>query len=845
MKRRDFIKNSSIAGGTLIMMPAFAGNLSSLKDLKLDIPSVRLTQQDFVSTFPWGIRGDKVRILQQEVENELLDTETLAAIAFMLGAESASSRLDEAWKLMLNSQNHDIHVCLYDETGIDWCNESRLIAKDLREKAREYIGGKIGGPAVALNTLSWSQKAQAGQTMIPGFGYAVTAAENKNRNDEQKNTPWKGWFETESYKIRLLENGSIETLIGKSPENRSVLGYLTLFSNGKTFDTRTEKPKRLLAWLSPDRKKAFAEIEGKINGIAFIHKIVANSDCIDYQTTLDYGTGLNFGPEIEDFEEEPRRTHYYQHERKLCMNCEIPTTKTRLIYNSPFLTWPSDKSKSVESLHFTAIESKQGGIAHFNIGQSGYGYDEKDSVLRHVLAFAPKKYVYDNDGKFQEKLILKGKQTHHYQFVPYLSDWRKSRLPMLTNEFQHPVLVGQTDKKRSELPEKGSFLQIGSNTTMATALFERGGNLYVRLWEWAGQKDTVSLQFGDTDSSLLECTHDLKKIGKLDKSFSMHPWEIKTIQLLGSPKIIKDTNRCSRAQTFISEPEGWAQKNYFVNTNPPSAVSPGKATNDGLIYFSSGFHDGFVKPMEKHSETMSIEMQRVRSDKYPNYTSTWELGGSCWVAMNEHDPEYLETLKPYIKEGSIEIVGGTWCEPYCLIIGGESIMRQFMYGLEAIETFLDTKIKIYSNQEHATFAQMPQILKSFGIKAAVNRTQWAPFGYESGLDAEVAEWIGVDGSKIIVIPRYNYMHYLNDTNSNKQHGSITGHGRMWRSEEKFKEMRDMAVERGINRPLMTMLEDIWAEYLRSSDAEMNLYASLPFVRFTSIERYLEILGIKV
>lgn len=49
---------------------------------------------------------------------------------------------------------------------------------------------------------------------------------------------------------------------------------------------------------------------------------------------------------------------------------------------------------------------------------------------------------------------------------------------------------------------------------------------------------------------------------------------------------------------------------------------------------------------------------------------------------------------------------------------------------------------IYNNQEHATYAQMPQILRSFGIYAAVNRTQWAPYGYESAIDAEVADWIG-------------------------------------------------------------------------------------------------------
>ena len=44
---------------------------------------------------------------------------------------------------------------------------------------------------------------------------------------------------------------------------------------------------------------------------------------------------------------------------------------------------------------------------------------------------------------------------------------------------------------------------------------------------------------------------------------------------------------------------------------------------------------------------------------------------------------------------------------------------------------------------------------------------------------------------------------------------------------------------------MTMLEDIWSEEWRSTDMEMDFYASLPCVKFTSLARYLEMFGIKV
>ena len=297
-------------------------------------------------------------------------------------------------------------------------------------------------------------------------------------------------------------------------------------------------------------------------------------------------------------------------------------------------------------------------------------------------------------------------------------------------------------------------------------------------------------------------------------------------------------------QTLAKVPQGWQLENRFRQAAPPKSpiVASGK---DAATYFASGYHDGFVKPLEKHTPTMEIEMRRIRSPKHPNYASSWEIGGSSWAKMSKNEPAYLESLKPYLKDGSVEIVGGTWSEPLCLTISGEANLRQFMYGMEAIEKHLGIKIRVYMNQEHGTFAQMPQILSSFGLKAAVNRTHWAPFGYESGLDADVAQWLGPDGSKILVIPRYTFMDYAtyDGDGKNQQNGGVTGHARNWRTAEKFKEVRDKALACGVTRPLTTMLEDIWSVELRSSDAEMDFYASLPFVRFTSVSRYLKMYGL--
>ena len=262
-----------------------------------------------------------------------------------------------------------------------------------------------------------------------------------------------------------------------------------------------------------------------------------------------------------------------------------------------------------------------------------------------------------------------------------------------------------------------------------------------------------------------------------------------------------------------------------------------------LFTFASGYHDGFVRPMEVHSLTMGIEIERTLH--YEGYSNFWEIGGSCWERLKINQPEWIEYLKNFLKDGSIEIVGGTWCEPFSLIISGESNIRQMFYGMKMIKDTTDFDVKIYCNQEHATYAQMPQILRSFGLYAAVNRTQWAPYGYESAYDSDVVNWVGPDGSEIWDIPRYHSQDYKNCPwdDRNLQNGSVTGHNRVWRTEEKFEQMLREALNHGIERPLMTMLEDIWSDGLRTTDDEMTFYNRLPYVKFISLSRYLELYGI--
>lgn len=805
---------------------------------KNELPVVKLTQQDFVSTFPWGLTGDRVRITMQETENLLLDAEATAAMAVMLGSESFTNRLDIAWKTYLNSQNHDIHVCSQEQAGIDWCHVAQPMAECIRDDAAKYIAKKLGAD-VKINPLSWNRKDCCGN-VIPAFGYAPKGCCDK----KAELVPWSDWFVTEKFAVKVAQDGTLEIKVGDEVKKATV-GNLTAVVDGNLLDSRNTPPEVKDAVIDSAAGKAYVTLVGKLGEIAYQHDVVVAQGYIDYTTKFNYGEGTNFGPDIKDiegssFEEDekgleggPRRTHYFQHEKKLCMNFSIAEKNAQFLYNSPYLTWPAaEDARSIESLHYVALQGKEYGLAHMNIGQCAYARDAEESHGYHVLAFSPHDYIYGRP----EQIRVRGKHVHHFRFVPYAGDWRQADLTKKSNEFNREVFASDAGIA-DQCVEAASLLKVKANSTISTALFERDGKVYVRLVEWAGQEDNVELVYGGEDSVFTDSTHALEPIAKLDKVFKMRPWEIKTIQIEG--KAAPLSADCCCEKKFAELPSGWDLKNLFEakveKINPP--------VEDGDLYFVSGYHDGFVRPLERHTDTMEIEMGRTKV--YEGYANAWEIGGSCFVRMQANEPEYLDELKKYLKEGGVEITGGTWCEPFSLIVSGESNVRQMFYGIKTFREVLDYQVTVYNNQEHATYAQMPQILRSFGLYAVINRTQWAPYGYESAIDSEVASWIGPDGSQIWIVPRYNSMDYRNCPwdSRNLQNGSVTGHNRVWRTEEKFEQMRTEALAHGVAKPLMTMIEDIWAPALRTTDEELEFYNALPKVKFISFTKYLEMFGI--
>src|SRR5882672_4773261 len=67
--------------------------------------------------------------------------------------------------------------------------------------------------------------------------------------------------------------------------------------------------------------------------------------------------------------------------------------------------------------------------------------------------------------------------------------------------------------------------------------------------------------------------------------------------------------------------------------------------------------------------------------QFPFLTICLELDSHAYEAVNEEDEQFVcDKLRPLIAAGRIDVVGGTYSQPYGQLVGWQSNVRQFVEG---------------------------------------------------------------------------------------------------------------------------------------------------------------------
>jgi len=555
------------------------------------LPVVDVRPADIPASIPWGLGGDHLQQAGVAAEGALLAAERLDAVVWAAGGPAASARrrrrrLDSAWKRLLVSQHHDLHVCgpsLSKRHGCSVFEVGQKMARIARHSAEHTAGealaelasrvdtSRLAGQAfIAFNPSPWWRReylevtlgegpwglrlpvGQAGhegvglstqvvaasdrQTTLgflvdlPPLGYRVVEAVRGGEyipSGPAGTTEWQSTFENAFLRAWMQESG---TLCLEDADGRRLVdaaGHLTVWRDGAWHDSRQAKPRvRLLADGPVFRR---LEVGGKLAGIPFREQVILYRDLprVDFRVQLDFGDGSLFGPQMADHRAD--EAYFVQDEKKLCINVETPFR--RALYESPYLLDRTRGGRMI-GLGFVGLEDNSGsGVALLNRGTRGHCFDGRRGRLRQVLAWAPEHWLYAGEDFTEPTQTsytrLAGRMTYEFALEPYGWSWEALRASW---DYLMPVIWGSAGPSRGRLPLGADFLRVLPRRALLTSLFARDGSLYARLWNASGRRRRVRLLSG---GRLRAVPCDLNLGVEDSGSLSLRPWGIQTVRIQG------------------------------------------------------------------------------------------------------------------------------------------------------------------------------------------------------------------------------------------------------------------------------------------------------------------------
>ncbi|WP_183575056.1 glycoside hydrolase family 38 C-terminal domain-containing protein [Mucilaginibacter sp. X5P1] len=174
-------------------------------------------------------------------------------------------------------------------------------------------------------------------------------------------------------------------------------------------------------------------------------------------------------------------------------------------------------------------------------------------------------------------------------------------------------------------------------------------------------------------------------------------------------------------------------------------------------YFIDGYHGGIWG----HYPDWNTRFMADQLKLHPNWKINLEIEPETWDNAKVKDSAAYNDFRALFADQNsatarIEYVNPDYAQSYLFDIEGESIIRQFYYGIRMVKRHFPTAVfPAYSSEEPCFTSALPQILTSYGFKYASLKnpnTCWG--GYTTAYGGELVNWVGPDGTKIITSPRY-------------------------------------------------------------------------------------------
>jgi alpha-mannosidase len=216
-------------------------------------------------------------------------------------------------------------------------------------------------------------------------------------------------------------------------------------------------------------------------------------------------------------------------------DADWPTVKTREVWKSGArvlrrrVEMPEKINgyATVPTLQWADLSDAHHGLSLLN--DCKYGYDAKGNVLRVSLLRSP---------EWPDPHADEGEHEFTYAIYSHAGSWREAQTVRQGYELNYPLLSLQTEKHQGQLKDAFSFLSVGADNVVITAVkrAEDDGALIIRFYEWAGKGGDVQLRLPPEAESAAETDLMEKAMGNLPLqsgkiAVPTKPYEIKTVRV--------------------------------------------------------------------------------------------------------------------------------------------------------------------------------------------------------------------------------------------------------------------------------------------------------------------------
>ena len=523
----------------------------------------------------------------RDSEEQAINAEKLASLAWLDGKKYPGDELTEAWKKITFNDFHDLAAgsgigIIYKEAQKDF-DDVRWATNEISQASIKTLGAEIntqvpgGVPLLVMNPLAWERggpvtvdvqlptPASGGISVLDPSGHVVPSQVLKS--DAKTNTYslliLPGEVPSLGYKVLhvvagtkpfasdlkadglTLENATLKVTVDKETgcitslyDKKTQFETLAPGACGNQLQTFKDLPKDYDAWnIDPGTLDHFTPID-HADSVELVDKgplraairVVHTWQSSKFVQDITLDDGADQVNVVSDFD---------WHENHVLLKAAFPlaATSDKATYEIPYGTIQRATTRNnswekaqfeVPALRWADLGDSQHGFSLIN--NSKYGYDDQDNVLRLSLLRSPTWPDPDAD---------RGHHRFTYALYPHGGDWKQALTVRHGYEYNYSLRAAQVEAHSGAMPAQFAYVTVKPDNVVLTALkkAEDSNSLSFRVYEWAGKSSDVEFHVprgatAATVTNLMEKPEGAPlKLEGDTVTAPIHPFEILTVRI--------------------------------------------------------------------------------------------------------------------------------------------------------------------------------------------------------------------------------------------------------------------------------------------------------------------------